>query len=72
MILGDSDGDGSVTVIDATKIQKLRASIITENEINLIAADADGDGVVSVIDATCIQKHLASLRSPDGIGKPIA
>lgn len=66
VILGDVDGDGTVSVIDATKIQKLRASILTEKDINISAADVDRDGVVSVLDATRIQKYKASIMNLDG------
>ena len=69
-ILGDADGDGVVTVLDATTIQKVRASIAVKS-YDETAADVDGDGVVSVIDATYIQKHLAHIAIPYEIGKTI-
>ena len=69
-ILGDTDGDQVVTVIDATLIQKKRADIPIQ-VFNEIAADADEDGVISVIDATQIQKYKAKLPSNPNIGKPI-
>ncbi|MBQ3417656.1 MAG: dockerin type I repeat-containing protein [Ruminococcus sp.] len=65
-ILGDVDGDKVISVIDATKIQKFRALILTENDIDMDAADVDGDGVVSVIDATRIQKFKAQICNLDG------
>lgn len=65
-ILGDVDDDGYVSVLDATRIQKFKASIITENEINLAAADVDGDGYVTVMDATRIQKYKAKLMNLNG------
>ena len=70
VILGDADGDGKVTVLDATTIQKVKASIDVPY-FSEDAADVDTDGSVSVLDATWIQKHLASLPSPSGIGKPM-
>ena len=60
--VGDADMDGKVTVIDATTIQKVKASLKKESRVNMGAADYDGDGVVSVIDATRIQKMLANLE----------
>ena len=65
-LMGDVDGDTFVTVIDATKIQKYKASILTENDIDLSVADVDGDGVVSVLDAGRIQKFKAKMMNLDG------
>ena len=60
-VLGDADGDGKVTVMDATTIQKYKAYLIGADKVHMEAADVDKDGYVSVIDATKIQKYLASL-----------
>ncbi|MBQ3416379.1 MAG: dockerin type I repeat-containing protein [Ruminococcus sp.] len=60
-ILGDADRDTTVSVMDATCIQKYKASLIGEDRIDLNAADVDTDGVVTVLDATKIQKQLAGL-----------
>ena len=54
--LGDADSDGSVTVLDATCIQKWKVSVIKEYQIDLYAADVDQDGSISILDATRIQK----------------
>ncbi len=63
---GDADGDGFVSVLDASKSQKYLARFLTENDLDLLAADADGDGFVSILDATRIQKYIAKLCSLDG------
>ncbi|MBQ6337087.1 MAG: dockerin type I repeat-containing protein [Ruminococcus sp.] len=69
-ILGDVDSDGSVTVIDATCIQRHLTTIPTfayhEN-----AADTDGDGEVTILDATFIQRWLANMSANNKIGQPI-
>ncbi|MBQ3417933.1 MAG: dockerin type I repeat-containing protein [Ruminococcus sp.] len=65
-LLGDADSDGVITVMDATSIQKYKASLIEEEKIDLKAADADHDGVVTVLDATRIQKYKAKLMNMDG------
>ncbi|MBQ3417181.1 MAG: GBS Bsp-like repeat-containing protein [Ruminococcus sp.] len=70
-ILGDADGDGVVTILDATAIQKKLASITVPTYIE-IAADVDDDKSVTVIDANYIQKHLAHMEIPYEIGKTIA
>lgn len=69
-LLGDADGDGKVTVVDATAIQRELASIPV-GSFNEKAADVDGDGNVTVSDATYIQSWLAELLSNENIGKPI-
>ena len=70
-ILGDADGDGNVTVIDATWIQRYLANMKVPNAFNEAAADADADGDVSIIDATWIQRWLAEMTIPYPIGKTI-
>ena len=70
-ILGDADGDGNVTVIDATWIQRYLADMKVPNAFNEAAADADADGDVSIIDATWIQRWLAEMTIPYPIGKTI-
>ncbi|MBQ6153359.1 MAG: dockerin type I repeat-containing protein [Ruminococcus sp.] len=68
-LLGDSDGDGTVTILDATAIQKFLASLIPLGGNDKNASDVDADGSVSVLDVTYIQKSLAKLPAPDGIEK---
>lgn len=67
-VLGDVDGDGEVTVIDATAIQRKLAGLDVDN-YNEAAADADGDGKVTIVDATEIQRWLAGLQANENIGK---
>lgn len=71
LILGDTDGDGKVSILDATAIQRHLASLPT-TAYNEKAADADEDSKVTILDATAIQRHLASLPTNKNIGKPIA
>lgn len=66
-ILGDTDEDGEVTIIDATCIQRHLASIPTAI-YNEKASDADEDGEVTIIDATSIQRMLAELPHNNNIG----
>lgn len=71
MILGDTDSDGSVTIFDATTIQRQIAGLAVSSYSEK-AADCDGDGRVTVVDATAIQRHLAGLSTnAKGIGEPI-
>jgi len=60
-LLGDVDGDGVVSVMDATEIQLvLVGNKDYAYEYAEAAADFDGDGVVSVMDATAIQLYLVA------------
>lgn len=70
-ILGDVDGDGAVSISDATAIQYKLAELSVE-AFNEAAADVDGDSAVLIDDVTLIQQYLADMEAPDGIGKPIA
>lgn len=60
-VLGDVDGDGEVSIIDATAIQLHVASIILIEEDAIPAADADRDGQISILDATQIQLFVAQI-----------
>ena len=70
VILGDADGDGEVTILDATAIQRHIAELPTQS-FNKTAADADEDGEVTILDATSIQRHIAELPTNKNIGKPV-
>ncbi len=70
-IIGDVDGDGTVTIIDATYIQRHLASVPIPYKINDKVADTDGDGNITIIDATMIQRYLASLPYEGRIGEEI-
>ncbi|MBQ3264411.1 MAG: dockerin type I repeat-containing protein [Ruminococcus sp.] len=59
-IKGDADGDGEVSIVDATCIQRHEANIATAAFYKPLA-DVDGDSDVTVIDATLIQRKEAGL-----------
>ena len=65
-IRGDYDGDGAITIMDATRAQNVVAELVTMNEEYLAKVDADGDGVLTIMDATRIQNVLAELMYMDG------
>ena len=70
-VIGDADGDGELTILDATRIQRWLAELCdmdgseytgagsTDDRIK--SADADGDGTVTILDATNIQRRLAGM-----------
>lgn len=58
---GDANGDGVISIADATTLQKYLANIVDFDDEQLAVADTNGDGSVSIADATQIQKYLAQL-----------
>ena len=71
MIYGDSDGNGEVSVMDATTVQRYLADVITDESICLDFADCDENEDVNVLDATLIQRYVASLNGSANVGKVI-
>ena len=67
--MGDADGDGEASVMDATEIQLQVARLKTLEEIHMLLSDVDRDGDVSVMDATEIQLFAARLKGSDVIGR---
>lgn len=63
IVLGDVDGNGVVSINDATLIQKHLSDIYDLDEIQLKAADTNQNGTVNIADATLIQKYIAGLLS---------
>lgn len=61
MYTGNVDGEGKITVKDATLIQKNIAGLVSLSKIQMAIADVDGDKDVTVKDATMIQKRCANI-----------
>lgn len=59
--LGDVNMDGTVSILDATEVQKGLAGLVSLNEYQSKLADVNKDGSVSIIDATQIQKYIAGI-----------
>ena len=60
MLYGDVDGNGVISIADATAIQKYAIDLPTGIEnFNRAVADVNADNRVSILDVTCIQKYLA-------------
>lgn len=62
---GDVDGDGLVTVMDATYLQKAIVGlpdVPAIEELDLAICDLDGDGSITIKDATIIQKIVVNLE----------
>ena len=50
-MIGDVNGDGKVTIDDATMIQKAVAELVELDDTQKKAADTNGDGNVTIDDA---------------------
>lgn len=69
-ILGDADGNGVVDILDATKIQRILAHLLTDPDGGYtLRGDVDGDQMLTAADVTLIQRHLASLKTKYPIGQ---
>lgn len=61
-VYGDVNGDGDITVVDATLVQKHVVQLETLSADKQIPADVNGDNTISVVDATLIQKYVVQLK----------
>lgn len=71
-ILGDSDGDGVVTIIDATKVQRVLAGLDPDDDgmIALRSVTESGEPL-NIMDATRIQRYLAGFEADNEIGNEV-
>lgn len=66
---GDADGDGQITVMDATEVQYLLAGLKPHVDESLIMfADVDQNGLLEIVDVTFILRHVAGEEVPYPIG----
>ena len=63
VIIGDVDGDGTVTVNDVTALQMYLAECFEPTPEQLAAADVNRDGKVNIRDVTQLQRFLAEFVS---------
>ena len=71
-VLGDADADGVITILDATKIQRLLAALIEDTDgLMALRADCNRDGL-NIMDATKIQRYLAGFTVSEPIGEIMA
>ena len=61
-VYGDLNGDGDITIVDATLVQKHVVQLETLSADKQILADVNGDNTISVVDATLIQKYIVQLK----------
>lgn len=69
-MIGDTDSDETISILDATLIQRQLADIPVF-AFNEKAADVDGGGV-DITDVTSIQRYLAGFHDPYDIGATVS
>lgn len=65
--LGDADGDGELSILDATLIQRLAAGVDTPYQAQ--NADVNGDGAVTLSDALAILRYKAGMSTDTKVGE---
>ena len=58
VVLGDTNGDGKISLIDLVNVQKHILGVIALNGNSFTGADTNKDGKISLIDLVNIQKHI--------------
>lgn len=71
IILGDTDGDGTVEIRDSTWIQRFAANMDLPFSITKTRSDVDENGYINIMDATAIQYYLANMKTTYKIGEKI-
>ncbi|MCD7865243.1 MAG: dockerin type I domain-containing protein [Clostridiales bacterium] len=68
-VLGDVDGDGSVTAYDVTWLARYIAGVELDFDIDSLASDINVDGSVTAQDLTLLARYIAGLDEGYGIGE---
>lgn len=69
--VGDVDGDGQITVFDATFIQMYLVKLADKDDVRTHTADTDKDNKITINDATHIQRFVAKFTDVEYVGKMI-
>lgn len=71
-LLGDTDNDDNVDVVDATWVQRAVAEMdINPVEATVMQGNVDGDDLLTVIDATFIMRYTVNIATPYAIGERV-
>lgn len=70
-ILGDSNCDTSVNILDVTYIQQYIVKLTFFDNNSLRNSDVDGNGFVNIKDASYIQRWIVKISVPYDIGKEV-
>lgn len=61
VLVGDTNGDGKVTAMDARLALRIAAKLDEPTDVQFMASDANGDGKVTAMDARLILRKAAKL-----------
>ncbi len=64
-LMGDTDDDDTISIYDATLIQRVLVNLAEKTTYYDVVGDVDQDTQVTVLDATAIQRYLAGLPLSD-------
>ena len=71
-ILGDADGDGSISILDATKIQRVLASIDPDDDgMITLRGNVNNAKELNILHATKIQRFIAGYEVAEPIGAEV-
>lgn len=59
-VVGDTNGDGRVSIVDATNVQRYLCQVASKDQYNLYGCDINNDGKINILDVILIQRKLAS------------
>ena len=63
VMMGDIDGNGSVSPSDTNIIRRIVSGTVTVTENQMIAGDVNGDGLVNGKDANLIARYASGIIS---------
>lgn len=67
-LVGDADGDGSVSVLDATRVQRILAGLVKDEDGSMsMRGNVKGDQL-DILDATAIQRFVAGFKDNNNVG----
>lgn len=62
-LFGDVNGDGTLSIVDATLIQAYLVRIAQFDDSQKAVGDVNGDGTININDVTLLQKYIAGIYS---------
>ena len=66
VLIGDCNGDGSVSSADASMILRYLVGMANSSEHMSLVADTDGNGTINANDASLILRYLIGLAKVSG------
>ena len=68
---GDADGDGELTVVDASLIQRVDAEIIKDTDCMIALRSMVTGDELTILDATAVQRYMAEMPDTFGINENV-